>query len=488
MDGEAGGQAPIPAADFLRDLHATARWVSSRSAPFFMLSHYRFLSRYLDAWVGDEPASADVAATIIGSRLTRLAPVRRLLGYPSLAVWVRRRTAAALAALVLWTAAVSLASAAASSLRVLKKGVRSVPPLITAVVVVFVTGDAWQILGAGFQPRGLVLTGVFLLASVLFLVRFGDFWDHDIAAADEECARLLRETGRPRAEMFAAFVARGAVPAPMRKVRQPGRSLIYAAYFFLSLCAVTAAAVLVALALVLVGVILIGRHETRHLAGSVHVYLHLPFGRVITSQLLSLSLVLGAFSALFLVAAQHSDDRQAFMDGVLARMRRALVVYSVYCRARQHAAAWTGVPVDWHEPPEPAQDVDRLARRVVRRGVGVQRSGVAAQAAADARAWARDRAAAEDVRYVARFAGTPAEFCPPQSLLDPGAPPSAGIAARCASYPGEPGWAEFQAAVRDLWAAVCRLTGEPEDDEPEDDEPEAAGDRGAELVPAPRQP
>jgi hypothetical protein len=66
---------------------------------------------------------------------------------------------------------------------------------------------------------------------------------------------------------------------------------------------------------------------------------------MVTKQLLSLSLSLGAFAAFFLVAAQRSDERDEFMKNTLARYRRALLVYTAYCQARDSAEDWTGIPV-----------------------------------------------------------------------------------------------------------------------------------------------
>ncbi len=60
---------------------------------------------------------------------------------------------------------------------------------------------------------------------------------------------------------------------------------------------------------------------------------------------MSLSLTLGAFSALFLLAGQRADDRKLFMANVLVSLRRALLVYSVYCHAHDCAKEWTGIPV-----------------------------------------------------------------------------------------------------------------------------------------------
>ena len=228
---------------------------------------------------------------------------------------------------------------------VLRKGVRGVPPLITAVVVVFVTGDAWRILGTGFTVRFAALVFLFFLASWLFLIRW-TCWD-DIDADDpQEAAVLLEGIKHKRPVGFHKFIERGIEPAPMVRPRRIGAIWVYTGYWTLCALALVITALFVSGTLIVIGVILINRKETMTLANSVYVYQTLPDGVVVTKQLLSLSFSLGAFAAFFLVAAQRPDDRKAFMKNVLVRYRRDLLVYSIYCRAHDRAREWTQVPVD----------------------------------------------------------------------------------------------------------------------------------------------
>ena len=119
----------------------------------------------------------------------------------------------------------------------------------------------------------------------------------------------------------------------------------YLAYLALVAFSLIAAALFVSAILIAVGLILINANETKSLAGSAYIYQSFP-GITVTKQLLSLSFSLGAFAAFFLVAAQHSDDRDKFMKSTLLRYRRALLVYTTYCRAHDDAAEWTGIPVE----------------------------------------------------------------------------------------------------------------------------------------------
>ena len=116
-------------------------------------------------------------------------------------------------------------------------------------------------------------------------------------------------------------------------------------YWTIALFAVIVFAGLVSAGLILIGVILISYQQTKDLSGSVHVLLRIPGGAVITRQLLSLSFSLGALAPLFLVAAQRPDDRDRFMKNLLVCHRRAMLVYSIYCRAQCYSGVLTKVHI-----------------------------------------------------------------------------------------------------------------------------------------------
>jgi hypothetical protein len=274
-------------------------------------------------------------------------------------------------------------SVASSAWLALSQSIRIVPPLITALVVVYITGDAWRILGGGFTPRFFCIVTVFLLSSLIFLIKFRGYWekDFDIGESDKatkddlldkiehdlrgepETMQFSRESAgdapgvqQPDADdssewvQFNKLIDLGAEPLPLVKPAHFGlRVCHYCAYVAVSLFSLIVIALAVSASLVLVGLVLISAKETKALAQSVHVYLTLPGNFVITGQLVSLSLTLGAFAVFFLVAGLHADDRKELMDNALALIRRAFVVYSVYSRAHDHAAEWTGILVE--SPP-----------------------------------------------------------------------------------------------------------------------------------------
>jgi hypothetical protein len=355
---------------YLSDLNKTAMCALAMGAPLGLVRHVTFLLSYINVWLDQVKGGAEEAEKAARAVFGR-APARfqrriiRLLGSGRMP----RRVLLArlffplvlqLAVVMPWQFATSLAKSAWDMLR---RGVHGIPPLITAVVVVFVTSDAWRILGVGFTARFAVVVAVFLVASVLFLIR-GNCW-LDIDAEHAEATRLLADIRRSLPEGFHEFTRLGIKAAPM--VRPSGRRAvrIYLSYWAMAAFALIITAAFVASALIVIGVILISKNDTVTMAQSVDVYRSLPGGFVITKQLLSLSFSLGAFAAFFLVAAQHPEDRGAFMKDVLVCYRQAMLVYSVYCRAHDQAPELTLVPVHVR-PLQPAAECLGRAVRAVR--------------------------------------------------------------------------------------------------------------------------
>jgi hypothetical protein len=188
------------------------------------------------------------------------------------------------------------------------------------------------------------------------------------AAKEEPGQQRDRVNGSPW-QQFHELMHLGAEPLPLVKpAKFWARVFLYSGYVAVSAFSLIVVAMAVSASLILVGLILISAKETKNLAQSVHIYLKLPWHLVITRQLVSLSLCLGAFAAFFLVAAQRPADRKEFMDNIISRVRRAFVVYSVYCRAHDSATDWTHVPVN-------SPKLVRETRRRGRRGPGPQPRG-----------------------------------------------------------------------------------------------------------------
>lgn len=334
--------------DYLYYLNKTAIYAATRGMPLMLLRHFAFLTAFIKAWMKREPEGARDVAAVLFERWPKWC--QRLIGWELASPYVPSSVVLYLLllpyqlplSLVQWQ---TLPSVVYSSFDVFRRGVRLVPPLITAVVVVFVTSDAWRILGSGSTNRFWVLVAMLLVAGLLFLVRW-NCWD-DLDAEPEEAAELLSGIKRRHPPAFDEFTRRGVQSAPLERPGLLCQIWVCAGYWMLSAFALVVTAVLVAVVLFVIGVILINEKETVTLAGSAHVYWPwlLPGGLVITRQLLQLSVSLGAFAAFFLVAGQRPDDRREFIRNALVRFRRVLLVYTVYSRARRNAAEWTGVPV-----------------------------------------------------------------------------------------------------------------------------------------------
>lgn len=337
--------------DYLYYLNKTAIFAATRGMPLMLIGHIVFLVAFIRTWLRNEPGGARDVAAALFDRWPRWS--QRLIAWALASPYLP--SSVVLYMLILpylvplsvaqWQATRSVVT---SSFDVFRKGVRVVPPLITAVVVVFVTSDAWRVLGSGSTNRFWVLVGVFLVAGLLFLVRW-NCWD-DLDATPAEAVHLLGSMKRRRPLAFDAFSERGIQSAPIERAGLLCQVWVYAGYWMLSAFALVVTTVFVAAALVLIGVILITKDETATLAGVANVYQTLPGGLVITRQLTQLSVSLGAFAAFFLVAAQRPEDRNVFIKNVLLRFRRVLLVYTIYVRARRRAAEWTAVPVDQPAP------------------------------------------------------------------------------------------------------------------------------------------
>ncbi|MGO8876611.1 MAG: hypothetical protein ACLQNG_12715 [Acidimicrobiales bacterium] len=371
-----GAKEDYPPEEFILDLQSAVYYVFTRAGPFFALSYFRFLAAYLKICPRSTGSRVPGRASMSSFKLAvaRRSPVSLTIPVVVGAVLVAE----------IVTMPVQLAlSIVKTGWRVMEVSVRGLPALITAVVVVFVTSDAWKILGVGYTPRFYGLVALFLLASLVFMIRSPKgYWERDIELAMDDESKAEGESTADDASLFEGLgeanwllvavahrvgwlrrlatprrytwlMVRGAAPAPLEEPQgRRERAAVYLLYVAACAFALIVLALVVAGALILVGAILISGPETKTLAGSLHVSWKVPLLHlVISRQLLSLSLSLGALAPLFLLAGQHPEDRRRFMSHVLFRFRRSLVVYSVYRHAREQTEAWTGVII----PPEHGQ-------------------------------------------------------------------------------------------------------------------------------------
>jgi hypothetical protein len=367
--------------DFLLGLHDIAKYAATRGSPLFLPGHISFLMAYVGGWLGPEHGpdneKADNEKAVMETLFRRVPKwvrqlILRLLQAGRIPEKAKRLILITplLIPLVVTLPWQIIWAGANSAWDILGKGIRSVPPLVTAMVVVFVTSDAWRILGTGFTPRFFMLVSTFLLASLLFLIR-RDWWA-DFNVDKDEATSLLQGIKHWNPRYLNELIRWGAEPVPVDRPRRLRGADAYMTYLALIAFALIAVALFVSIILIIIGLILINSNETKNLAGSVYIYHPFP-GIMVTKQLLSLALSLGAFAAFFLVAAQRSDERDEFIKNTLARYRRALVVYTTYCQARDSAEDWTGIPIKWelrkkgtlepdhHEDDAAIPDIDAIA-------------------------------------------------------------------------------------------------------------------------------
>lgn len=349
------GSSPMEPREYLAALNETGLYAMTRGAPMVVRWHITFLKWYIGALLDKSHGKEDgvsraviealfggwpelikgrVARRLSRTRRAELGRVFYLPFYIQIFLYAR---------ICLTLPGELIRSLVGSTLDLMRAGVRGIPPLIVAVVVVFVTSDAWKIFASGFTARFCVLVIFLLLASCCFLVHW-DPW-RDLGADGTEAMLLLEGIKEEHSMKFHEFTRRGIHVMPIIRPRGLTALWVRLRYWTIALFALMVFAGLVSAGLILIGVILISYQETKSLAGSAQVWLSIPGGAVITRQLLSLSFSLGALAPLFLVAGQRPDDRDRFMKSLLTRHRRAVLMYSIYCRAQAYSGVLTEVQI-----------------------------------------------------------------------------------------------------------------------------------------------
>jgi hypothetical protein len=313
-------------AEFVIDMNEVARYLVMQGAPFFLRSHSAFMAAYSKAWreqSKDQQAVVDVPDSSYrkeNSKSSRafpfigLKPVFLLGLYVS---WYRS----------VWDAISDNAS--------------KVPPLIAAVVVIFITSDAWDLFGTGFTVRLVALWCLTMGVSLLMLIKY-DYWQ-DLAVGEDGDHILQTVRPSPRAALR-NFIDCGAEARVDREVCQRiGSMYVLINYVLLSILSLIGIAASVTLAVFIIGVLLVGVNATHQLSGAVNVDLIIPGDFVVTTQLVSLSITMGVFATFFFISGQKAEERRAFVQQSLQRLRRLLMVYSLYYQARANAPKWTEV-------------------------------------------------------------------------------------------------------------------------------------------------
>jgi 4-carboxymuconolactone decarboxylase len=335
---------PMNPGDYLAAMKETGLYAMSRGGPLIVRRYHSFLRGFVKAWLrGPKVTEDEITQALFGGwPLWVQASVRkRIVDNPKAGqVLIRLQI---LAAVMFFLPADLAKSVLLSIYDVVRKGLRGLPPLIVAVAVIFVTSDAWQLFGHGLTGRFYAMISLVLLVTFAFVARWNP-WP-DLCVGQVEAAQLLAGVRHGHPRKLSEFTRRGLRGAPIVPMSRPSGWRVRVNYWVVLLFALIATAGLVAAALVIVGVILISRADTLDLAKSIYVYQTFPHGLIVTQQLISISLSLGAFAPLFLVAAQRQEDRAEFITTLLTRYRRALLAYSVYVRACESARELTTIAI-----------------------------------------------------------------------------------------------------------------------------------------------
>ncbi|HEV2944858.1 MAG TPA: hypothetical protein VGX26_07090 [Solirubrobacteraceae bacterium] len=339
---------PITPDDFVDLLDDTAWQIAARGAPFILVHHYRWMYGYL-------------------SRIVRAGkPIRVVLkpfpGVPGLThvrvpitMGIDGWSAPWLPFIVLLVAAAKLfsglrefagntVSVVGHSLRRIAEGnIENAAPLVAALIVVFLTGDAWKIVGRTASWRLAVLTTIFLGAGTLLVMNLRKFPD--------DLSEFTEDTQTPSyADTLGGHLARldGLPHGESPGTRFGGWANVVILYVLAIVSNLIVLGLLVAAAFVLVGVLLIDANTTKELTGQTpHVIWHLPVGGlVLTRELLSLALGLGALSALSFAAAglPNAAARKEFRREVTRGLVGTLVAIAIYDTAVMNDVALTDVP------------------------------------------------------------------------------------------------------------------------------------------------
>jgi hypothetical protein len=328
-------------------MDATASYAARRGFPLLIVPHYLWMRRYLNAHFSANPESASVTVVLPGvfglwSPRVQLGPVGALAG-------TKTRLGLLVALQVIGGAYETFRTllgdmarnAARSAQTFAKQNLAATPALIATIIIVFLTADAWKILGQGFDWQFLALLGFFLLLGAIVASDYRHRRRY-LATPRKDFRRLVSETpAKPPAERLERL------PTPPGSVilSRPFHvnvSLVYVGMITVNLVVV---AVLVALALTVVGVVRIDAEKTKQLTGeSAHVLIGIG-DQVLTAELVSLSLTLGGLAALsFTVSTLASTKARAdFIRKVTVGLRRVVVAYATYVAAMEREEELTGV-------------------------------------------------------------------------------------------------------------------------------------------------
>jgi hypothetical protein len=344
---EPNADPPLTPEQFVTEMDRLAAYVAGRGMPLLMTSHYRWMGRYLTRYFESKGAPGPVSvpfstAVPAAGRRISFARGRGRIARPAL-ILASVRVAASIGQLLRSLAGRLTYSATRSVQAYVRENAVASTPLIAAIVIVFLSGDSWKVLGQGFDWQFAVLLAFFLVLSLLIVLSASGLRAFFAAAGQFAGA----EAGdAPIGPLVTALDQAAAGPPGDPPFSIPGAVNVAVVYLGIVIANLLLVGMLVVAALVLVGVVRVNAALTRTLSGRPpHILVPLPAGMVVTQELLSLALTLGGLAILSFVVVNlpKRQDREDFVDTATLGLRRVLYAYGVYQAARREEAALTGV-------------------------------------------------------------------------------------------------------------------------------------------------
>jgi hypothetical protein len=226
----------------------------------------------------------------------------------------------------------------------LRETLRSVPPLLVAVVVVFITGDGWKVFGrSGLDRRGLVFVGFVVVLSLMFAGhwRFDELTKdvHDLTPPEQEPSAA----GDRLRAMLAPHTPVLPMPRTADRMMRLNIRILYWVAVAVDLIAVGAS---VFVGLLIVGTIRFDYATTHDLLGdNPHVLWTIPSTDwIVTRELVAVSVSLAAIAMLFAAAAlQQTESRRLMLGRTLGKLSYTLHIYAYYLYARENVEQLTSI-------------------------------------------------------------------------------------------------------------------------------------------------
>lgn len=146
-----GTGPPLTPEQFVKAMDVLASYVAGRGLPLLMTGHYRWMTRYLTAYFehSDTPVSFTSGFPFLGKAVS-FGPGPGRVTRPAVILAIGQ-VAESMRQLIVSLAGRPIMSAVLSARAYIRTNAVAATPLIAVIVIVFLSGDSWKILGQGFD-------------------------------------------------------------------------------------------------------------------------------------------------------------------------------------------------------------------------------------------------------------------------------------------------------------------------------------------------